>query len=99
MAAPVACGVEVDTIRNMFSELQEIESIFLLNRENAFLVTIITPSKDYGVENRIYDLQLALMDKFAGCLFDFNIVARSGRKATDIVTPSGQLIFHHAGPG
>lgn len=93
MAAPAAYGVETEAICGIFSTVPEIESIFLLNRGNTCLITIIVPSKDYNVENRIYELQLELMDKFENCLFDFDIIARAGRKATDIITPIGDLIF------
>lgn len=96
IATHAVSGIEPDAIVNLFSKVQEIESVFLDDRNHAFLATIIVPVKDYSVENRIYDLQLELMDRFAGCLFDFDIVVRSGRKITDIVTPSGQLIFHRA---
>jgi hypothetical protein len=89
-------GAEIEAIRSTFSEVPEIESVFLVNRQNTFLITIIVPTKDYDLEDRISELQLRLMDRFADCLFDFNIVARNGRKATDIITPSGQLILHWA---
>lgn len=96
MATHVTSAVEPDTIVSLFSKVHEVESIFLGDRNHAFLITIVIPAKDYSVENHIYDLQLELMDRFVGCLFDFAIVIRSGRKVTDIVTPSGQLIFHRA---
>ncbi|HEV2989464.1 MAG TPA: hypothetical protein VG759_13570 [Candidatus Angelobacter sp.] len=88
--------VETATIRAMLSEIQEIESAFLLRRANKFSITITVPAKDYDVEDRICDVQLRLMDRFTNYSFDFNIVPLNGRKATDVVTPSGQLILNRA---
>ena len=89
-------GVETETIRAMLSEIQEVESAFLLRRANKLLITITVPAKDYDVEDRICDVQLRLMDRFTSCSFDFNVVPLNGRKATDVVTPSGQLILGRA---
>ena len=89
-------GVETETIRAMLSEIQEVESAFLLRRANKLFITITVPAKDYDVEDRICDVQLRLMDRFTGYSFDFNVVPLNGRKATDVVTPSGQLILGRA---
>jgi len=89
-------GVETETIRAMLSEIQEVESAFLLRRASKFLITITVPTKDYDVEDRICDVQLRLMDRFTSCSFDFNVVPLNERKTTDVVTPSGQLILGRA---
>ena len=96
MASAASRELEIQAIRATLADIQEIESAFLLIRENTFFITVIVPTKDYNVEDRIYDLQLRLMDQFANYLFDFNIIPRNGRKATDIVTPGGQVILHRA---
>jgi hypothetical protein len=96
MATAASQGVETETIRAMLSEIQEVESAFLLRRANKFFLTITVPAKDYEVEDRICDVQLRLMDQFTNYSFDFNIVPLNGRKATDVVTPSGELILDRA---
>ncbi len=88
--------VETDTIRTMLSEIREVEAAFLLRRASKFLITITVPVKDYDVEDRICNVQLQLMERFTNCSFDFNIVPLNGRKATEVVTPSGQLILGRA---
>ncbi|HEY6348897.1 MAG TPA: hypothetical protein VI636_05745 [Candidatus Angelobacter sp.] len=89
-------GLEVDAIRTALAQIQEIESAYLLARSNKLAVTIIVPTKNYDVEDRICDVQLRLMDQFTNYFFDFTIVPLNGRKAADVVTPSGQLILDRA---
>ena len=89
-------ALEADAIRAALAEIQEIQSAYLVTRSNKFSVTIVVPTKDYNVEDRICDVQLRLMDQFPNYFFDFNIVPLNGRKATDVVTPSGQVILNRA---
>ena len=97
MASTVASqALEIDAIRVALAEIQEIQSAYLVTRSNKFSVTMVVPTKDYDVENRICDVQLRLMDQFPNYFFDFNIVPLNGRKAADVVTPSGQIILDRA---
>ena len=94
--AALLCSAEIDVIREMFSGISSVDSIFVNQHQDTFLVTIVLPEKDYEIEDSIYDLELRLMDKFPDSLFDFNVITLSGRKLTDIVTPSGQVVFYRA---
>lgn len=94
--AKALCSAEIDAIREMFSEISSVDSIFVNQHQDTFLVTIVLPEKDYETEDRVYGVELELMDKFPNSLFDFNVIALSGRKLTDVVTPSGQLVFYRA---
>jgi hypothetical protein len=94
--AHAVCSAEIDAIRELFSEIPSVASIFVNQHYDTFFVTIVLPEKDYETEDRIFDLELQLMDTFPNSLFDLNVIALSGRKLTDVVTPSGQVVFYRA---
>jgi hypothetical protein len=58
-------------------------------RDRTCHITVAVPVKDYAVENALYDIQYAIMDRLPDFLVDVNIVVLAGRHLQEIVTDIG----------
>jgi hypothetical protein len=94
--ASVAVGCDTDVIRAGFSVIPSVLSVHVLFRDNACRITVAVPAKDYALEDRIYDVQYALMDRVPGLRVDLNIVVLGNRKLEEIVTTIGDAIYSKA---
>jgi hypothetical protein len=96
MPTQAECCAETDFIGEQFARLAEVQSVHILFRDDTCFITVAVPTKDYDLENRIYDLQDAIAREIRGLLLDINIVVLAGRKLKDVVTPTGHLILDRA---
>jgi hypothetical protein len=93
-SAAVCCETEV--IREQFSVLSGVQSVHVLFRDSTCRITVAVLTKDYALEDKIYDAQYALMDRAPGLRIDLDIVVLGGLKLEQIVTCIGQRIFSRA---
>jgi len=98
MSSSAECCAETDFIRDQFANLAEVQSVHILFRNNICYITVAVPTKDYALEDRIYDVQYAIAQELQaqGFLFDVNIVILAGRRLEDIVTSVGQPVLQRA---
>lgn len=96
MPRSAECCAETDFIGGQFARLTEVKSVHVLFRDNTCYITVAVPSKDYALEDRIYDLQDAIAREIRGLLVDLNIVVLAGRALEDVITPAGYPIFKRA---
>jgi hypothetical protein len=94
--ASVAPCCDTELIRESFATIPQVQSIHVLFRESTCRITIAVPTKNYALEDRIYDAQYALMDRAPGLRIDLNIVVLGSRKLEDIVTSVGEKVFPRA---
>lgn len=72
------------------SELPEVERVFWKVEDNWIRVWTIIDQPNREAENKIYDAQLDLMDKFPEKSFDFVVIFRQG-KMPEEVHPEGAI--------
>ncbi len=96
MSPTAGCCAETDFIRSQFAALADVRSVHVLFRDNTCFITVAVPTKDYSLEDRIYDVQYAIAQEIQGLFFDLNIVVLNGRRLEDVVTPVGQRIIPRA---
>lgn len=96
MSPSAECCAEIDFIRGQFASVPEVRSVHVLFRDNTCYITVAVPTKDYALEDRIYDVQYAIAQELQGLLFDLNIVVLAGRKLEDIFTSVGEPIIQRA---
>lgn len=72
------------------SELPDVERIFWKVEDNWIRVWTIINQPNREVENKIYDAQLDLMDKFPEKFFDFVVIFRQGKMPEEI-HPEGAI--------
>jgi len=81
-------------VREVFSDVQEIEQVFLSNDGDRGLVAlVVVPEKKYEVLRRIFDLETKIINALPGTPINFDVLIRDGRPLGNIVSPRGRLLF------
>ncbi len=95
MASVAAC-CDTDFIREQFARVPEVQSVHLFLRDSTCHITAAVPVKNYALEDALYDIQYAIMDRLPDFLVDLNIVVLNGRDLQEIVTDIGSPLIQRA---
>ena len=88
-------SVEPEALRAL-SQVQEVDNIFVEQEGHVCSVTIVIPRRDATVLEKIFALELEVMDRAPDLEFDFTVISRDGRPLSELVTPAGGLMFSKA---
>ncbi len=79
-------GLSLDQeIAHAFEDVCEVESVYVLRRENVIEVITVVIDDTAEVSDRIAEVELALGRMFRSVRFDFNTIARRGRPTQEFL--------------
>jgi hypothetical protein len=78
------------------SRVPEVEKIFAEQEGQLCSVMIVIPRHDDAVLEKIFAVELEVMDSSPDLDFDFTVISRDERPLGELVTPSGELMFSKA---
>jgi hypothetical protein len=86
-------GVETFA-RIELSLVPEIERVFFEREGDCeFRIISVVNKRDSGIREKVYAREEEIMRAFPGLNFDFHVAARMDRKAEDVFTKAGKLVF------
>ena len=80
-------------IGHALSEVPEVEYVLTNVEGKFFIVWTVIDKVDWRVMDSIYDIELAIMDKFPDMEFDFHLICRQGRDPKALLPSEGKLAF------
>jgi hypothetical protein len=76
----------IRSFADLMSQISEVEAVLGMLDDRAFSLWSVTDEVSLEVEDRIYEMEGKLMDKFPGEGFDFHLIERRGRPLEEIVS-------------
>jgi hypothetical protein len=80
---------EVQLLQEHLSTIKEVEQAFAKSSRESLSVLIVLPEHNSAVERRLAEIEGQLIDSFPWLEVDFDIVLRSDRDITELVSPKG----------
>ena len=87
-----SAAIEREFIR-MVVGIPEVERIFIRKDEDFMRVWTVIPDVNVDVEDRIYEAQMAFMDKFRGFPCDFSVIFRQDLDLTALKPINAQVLL------
>jgi hypothetical protein len=75
------------------TQVPEVEEIFAEQEGRVCSVMIVVPRHDEAVLEKIFAVELEVVDNSPDLEYDFTVISRDGRPLADLVTPAGELMF------
>ena len=88
----LSSAIERDFVQ-MVSKIPEVERILIRKDLDYMRIWTVIRDTDVDVEDRIYDAQLAFMDKFPDIPCDFSVIFRQDLDPTSINPLNAQVLF------
>lgn len=88
----VSAAIEREFVR-LVEQFPEIERIFIRKDEDFMRVWTVVHDVNIEVEDRIYEAQMAFMDKFRDFPCDFSVIFRQDLDLTALKPVDAQVIF------
>lgn len=78
------------------TQVPEVEKIFAEQAGQVCSVMIVIPRHDEAVLEKIFAVELDVVDNSPDLDFDFTVISQDGRPLGELVTPTGELMFSKA---
>jgi hypothetical protein len=76
------------------SLVKEVEAVLTAREGNVFHICTVVNDSSPEVRARVFERERSIIDEFAECEFDFNVIARQGRDILSLVeNPGLELTF------
>jgi len=75
-----------NAIAEDFASIPQVRNVLIESAQDSLLVWIIADDPNRCVRDRIFQIELDLMDAFPEKSFDFNVIPSLGREIGEIVT-------------
>jgi hypothetical protein len=84
---------ELRVLENYFGAIPAIEKVIADFRPGHVSVTIVLPNPDSKVEKQVFQRELELIESLPDSIFDFEVIFSCGRDLSDIISPTGTVLF------
>jgi hypothetical protein len=75
------------------SAVEEVEYVFTAFRNNVFYVWVLLDRFEAQVRNRIYEIEMEVIDEFPMFEFDFYLIAGGGNDSRELISGSIELVY------
>lgn len=75
------------------SAVEEVEYVFTAFRNNVFYIWVLLDRFEAQVRNKIYEIEMEVIDEFPMFEFDFYLIASGGNDARELISGSIESVY------